>query len=211
MPLTKEEKKSRRKEKRLREEAIRQLMEKELVPLSTASSLNVETSVYRKDKKESGKREATQPVQVDNAENAGTNSTEAHEPADGEDVFMIDVNPATADRKNPHAQSEDEDMEDGGALLQPGYTAPPSGNNRVVRRRLNLIDRERARIQKRLGVKEGSNENSQKVQELLNKFIETYDAKAEQREVRKNERKRKESIRLRCRGGKTLDKRGLRN
>lgn len=208
MPLTKEERKARRKEKRLREEAIRQLMEKELGPSSTTSSLDMETVVDHKDKKKHDKRRATQPVEVDKSENAGANSTEAHDPADGEDVLMIDVNPTPANRKKLHAQSEDEDMEDGGALLQPGYTAPPSGKNRVVRRRLNLIDRERARIQKRIGVKEGSDE---KVQELLNKFIETYDAKAEQREVRKNERNRKESIRLRCRGGKALEKRGSRN
>lgn len=186
-------------------------MEKELDPSSTASGRDVESGVDCKDKKEHYKRRATQPVQVDKAENAGANSTEAHDPADGEDVFMIDVNPSPADRKKLHAQSEDEDMEDGGALLQPGYTAPPSGKNRVVRRRLNLIDRERARIQKRLGVKEGSNENAQKVQELLERFIETYDAKAEQREVRKSERKRNEPIRLRCRGGKALEKRGSRN
>jgi hypothetical protein len=209
--FTKEERKRRKKEKRLREEALRQLMEKDLGPSPTASGLDVEAGVESKDQKKRDKRPAQQPVQADQAENDGANSAEAHEPTDGEDVFMIDVNPTPVNRKKLLAQSEDEDMEDGGALLQPGYTAPPSGKNRVVRRRSKIIDRERARIQKKLGVKEGSNENAQKVQELLNKFVETYDSKAEQREVRKNERKRKESILPRCRGGKTFERPGSRN
>ncbi|KAL2278102.1 hypothetical protein FJTKL_14923 [Diaporthe vaccinii] len=204
-PLTKEEKKRRKKEKRFREEALKQLMDQELGPSPTASGLHVEAGAERKGKRKRDKRSAQQAQQSEEAEEACVTSTEAHEPADGEDVFMVDVNPTPANREKLRAQSEDEDMEDGGALLpemQPGYTVPPSGKNRVIRRRLQLIDRERARIQKKLGVKEGSAENAQKVQQLLNEFIKTYDAKAEQREIRKNERKRKESIRLRCRRGK---------
>lgn len=181
-------------------------MEKDLGPSPTASGLHTGAVAERNGKNKRDKQSAQQSQQ---AEEAGVDLTEAHEPADGEDVFMVDVNPTPANREKLRAQSEDEDMEDGGALLpemQPGYTAPPSGKNRVIRRRLNLIDRERARIQKRLGVKEGSNENAQKVQQLLDKFIETYDSKAEQRELRKNERKRKESVRLRCRRGKALER-----
>lgn len=187
-------------------------MEKELGPSPTASGLHIDAVAERKGKKERDKRSAQQSQQsqqAEEAEESGVNLMKAHEPADGEDVFMFDVNPTPANREKLRAQSEDEDMEDGGALLpemQPGYTAPPSGKNRVVRRRLNLFDRERARIQKRLGVKEGSNENAQKVQQLLDKFIETYDSKAEQREFRKSERKRKESVRLRCRRGKVLER-----
>lgn len=204
-PLTKDEKKRRKKEKRLREEALKQLMEKELGPSPTASGLHMQAGADRKGKKKLEKLSAQQSEQAEKAEEVGVNATEAHEPADDQDVFMIDVNPTPANRQKLRAASEDEDMEDGGAPLpemQPGYTAPPSGKNRVIRRRLQLIDRERARIQKKLGVKEGSNENAQMVQQELNKFIETFDAKAEQREVRKNERKRKESVRLRCRRGK---------
>lgn len=207
----KEEKKRRKKEKRLREEALRRLMENGPDPSPNASGLDEEAGVERVEKKKRDRGQAQRPVQMDQAENNGANPTEGHKTAGGENVFMIDVNPTPADRKRPHAQSEDEDTEDGGALLQPGYTAPPSGKNRVVRRRLNMIDRERSRIQKKLGVKEGSDENAQKVQELLNKFIVTYDAKAEQREARKNERKRTESIHLRCRAGHPFERRGSRN
>lgn len=180
-------------------------MEKELGPSPTASGLHIGAVAERKGKKKHEKRSAQQSEQAEEAEEAGSNETEAHQPANDEDIFMVDVNPTPANRERLRAQSEDEDMEDGGALLpemQPGYTAPPSGKNRVIRRRLQLIDRERARIQKKLGVKEGSDEDAQKVQQLLNDFIRTYDAKAEQREVKKNERKRKASVRLRCRRGK---------
>ncbi|KAG8159281.1 hypothetical protein KVR01_010942 [Diaporthe batatas] len=210
-PLSQEEKKRRKKEKRLRKEALRELMENAVHPSPTASRLDVEAGVERRDKRKRDKLQAQQPVQMGQTENEGANPTEGHEPADGEDVSMIDAKQAPAERKELQAQSEDEDMEDGGALLQPGYTAPPSGKNRVVRRRLNLIDRERLRIQKKLGVKEGSDENAQKVQDLLNKFIVTYDAKAERREVRKNERKGAESTRLRCRAGHPFERRGSRN
>lgn len=180
-------------------------MAKELGPSPTASGLHVKAGAERKNKTQHDKQSAQESQQADKAEEAGVNATQAHEPADDGDIFMVDVNPTAANREKLRAQSEDEDMEEGGAILpetQPGYTAPPSGKNRFIRRRLQLIDRERARIQKKLGVKEGSDENAQEVQQQLNKFIETYDAKAAQREVRKNERKRKESVRLRSRRGK---------
>jgi hypothetical protein len=203
---TKEEKKRRKKEKRLREEALRQLMEKDRAFSPTASGPEVEAGVEREDKR--NKQPAQQPVEAEQAEN---NSVEPNEPGDGGDAFMIDVRPTPDNRKKLLAPSEDEDMEDGGALLQPGYTAAPSGKNRVIRRRMELVNRERAKIQKKLGVKEGSDENAQQVQELLNKFIKAYDAKAQKRELRKNERKRKETIRRRARGGRSLEKRGSRN
>lgn len=206
-PLTKEEKKRRKKEKLLREEALKQLMEKELGPSPTASALHLEAAAERKSKKKDDKRAARHSEQAEKAGNAGIDVTEAHEPADDKDVFMIDVNPTPANREKLHAQSEDEDREDGGAVLpemQMEYTAAPSGKNRAIRRRLQLIERERERLQKKLGVKEGSEENAQKVQQLLDKFIENYDTKAEQREIRTNERKRKEAIRLRSRRGKAL-------
>lgn len=204
-PLTKEEKKRRKKEKRLREEALKQLMEKDLGPSPTASALHLEAAAERKSKKKDDKRAARHSELAEKAEKAGIDVTEAQEPADDEDIFMVDVNPTPANREKLHAQSEDEDMEDGGALLpemQMGYTAPPSGKNRAIRRRLQLVERERERLQKKLGVKDGSEENAEKVQQLLDKFIENYDTKAEQREIRKDERKRKEAIRLRSRRGK---------
>lgn len=206
-PLTKEEKKRRKKEKRLRDEALKQLMEKELGPSPTASALHLEAAAERKSKKKDDKRAARHSEQ---AEKAGIDVTGAQKPANDDDIFMVDVNPTPANREKLHDQSEDEDMEDGGALLpemQMGYTAPPSGKNRAIRRRLQLIERERERLQKKLGVKGGSEENAQKVQQLLDKFIENYDTKAEQREIRKNERKRKEAIRLRSRRGKAPESR----
>lgn len=204
-PPKKEDKKRRKKEKRLREEALQQLMDKELGPTPTAFGLQIGAGAECKDRTKHEKRSAQQSEQTEEAEEAGVNVTKAYEPSDDEDIFMVDVNPTPANWEKLRAQSEDEDMEDGGALLperQPGYTAPPSGKNRAIRRRLQVIDRERAKIQKKLGVKEGSDEKALEVQQLLNEFTESYDAKAEQREIRKNERKRRESVRLRCRRGK---------
>ncbi|KAI3401063.1 hypothetical protein diail_774 [Diaporthe ilicicola] len=203
-PLTKEEKKRRKKEERLHEEALKRLMDND-----SGSSPNVGVGTGRKSTSKHDRRPTPQPQQVGGAEKAEGNLTEAHQPAGDDDVFMIDVNPTVANREKLRAQSEDEDMEDGGALLpemQPGYTAPPTGKNRASRRRSNLIDQEKARIQKRLGVKEGSNEKAQKVQQLLNKFIETFDAKTDQREAKKNERKRRESARLRSKRGRKSEK-----
>ncbi|KAL1870862.1 hypothetical protein Daus18300_004951 [Diaporthe australafricana] len=206
-PLTKEDKKRRTKEERLHEEALKCLMEKQLDASPTASGLHVGADAGHRSTDKHNGRPAPLPQQMEKAKKAGGDLTETRQPAD-EDIFMIDVNPTPVNREKLCAQS-DEDMEDGGALLpemQPGYTAPPSGNNRASRRRLNLIEQEKARIQKKLGVKEGSDEKAQKVQQLLNKFIEMFDTKTDQRETKKNERKRRESARLRELRGKHSEK-----
>ncbi|KAK2602219.1 hypothetical protein N8I77_008769 [Diaporthe amygdali] len=199
--LAKQEKKQR---KRLREEALERLMENELGPSPTAFRLHTETGAERRSENKHAKR-SQQSQQIIKPEEAGVHLTEVHESSDCEEIFMIDVNPSPANRDKLHAQSEDEDMEDGGALL-PGYTAPPSGSNRAVRRRANLIDKEKARIQRNLGVKEGSDEKAKEMQQLLNNFIETYDSKTDQREAKKRERKMKESARLRSLRGKASER-----
>lgn len=199
--LVKQEKKQR---KRLREEALKRLMENELGPSPTASRLHTETGAELRRENKPAKR-SQQSQQTGKPEEAGVNLTEVHESSDWKEIFMIDVNPSPANRDKLRAQSEDEDMEDGGALL-PGYTAPPSGSNRAVRRRANLIDKEKARIQRNLGVKEGSDEKAKEVQQLLNNFIETFDSKTDQREAKKRERKMKESARLRSLRGKASER-----
>lgn len=204
-PLTKQEKKRRMKEDRLHEEALKRLMEQQSGPSPTASSLHVGAGARRKSTDKHDRRSAPLPQQTESGMKAEGDLTRAGQPADGEDIFMIDVNPTPVNREKLCAPSEDEDMEDGGALLpemQPGYTAPPSGNNRASRRRSNLIEQEKARIQKKLGVKEGSEEKAQKVQQLLNKFIDMFDTKSDQRETKKNERKRRKPARLRDLRGK---------
>lgn len=126
---------------------------------------------------------------------------------DAGEIFMIDINPTPIDPRKlqPPSDDEDEDMEDGGAPLEKvsrGYTAPPSGMNRGLRRRLFLIEREKGKFQKKLGVPEGSNNRSDEVKELLDEWVQAFDKKSEDRQAKKSVRKMKNAALLRAKGRK---------
>lgn len=207
---SREEKKQRKMEDRFRKEALMRLMGEDLGPSPAAIGLHVQTEAERKKKKKTEKRNAKRALERQVAKQAAANALDGPTPTNGDDILMIDVKPPPNDleRLKP-APSEDEDMEDGGAPLPkmgPGYTAPPSGVNRAVRRRFMLIERERAKIKKDLGVSEDSNEKADEVQQLLAEFTGRLDAKTAERETNKKDRKRREAARLHDRRDRVLDK-----
>lgn len=197
-----EAKKKRRKEDRL-QEAVKQLKVEDLGPSKTASDLQVETEAQRKKKKKAEKRNAKRAQERQMAKQAAAQALAGLSPTDGHDIFMTDVKPTPAnlERLEPgSSDDEDEDMEDGGAPLpkkKSGYTAPPSGVNRAVRRRFILIEREKVKIKKSLGVPEGSDEKAEEVKQLLDKFIGKLDKKTAERESNRKDRKKKDVARHR--------------
>lgn len=97
-------------------------------------------------------------------------------------LWAFDASPMPVDpsrlQTSPDGKDEDVDMEDGGASLQTkasGFTASPSGMNKTVRLRLKLIQRQRSRIQKELGVPVGSDEKADEVQARLGEWTELFD------------------------------------
>ncbi|KUI56807.1 hypothetical protein VP1G_04122 [Cytospora mali] len=205
-----EAKRHRKKEESFREEALKRVMLEDSGPPSTASNLYVETEAQRKKKKKTEKRNAKRAQERQMAKEAAANALGGLSPTDGDDILMIDYKPAPANLERlKSAPSEDEDMEDGGAPLskgEPGYTAPPSGVNRAIRRRFMLIEREKAKIKKDLGVPEGSNERAEEVKQLLDEFTERLDLKTAERDSTKKERKRREAARLRDNKNRLLEK-----
>ncbi|KUI71044.1 hypothetical protein VM1G_07205 [Cytospora mali] len=197
-----EAKRHRKKEESFREEALKRLIGEDSGLPSTASNRYDETEAQRKKKKKKAeKRNAKRALERQMAKEAAANAMGGSSPNDGYDTLMLDYKPAPAnlERLKP-APSEDEDMEDGGAPLsrgEPGYTAPPSGVNRAIRRRFMLIEREKAKIKKDLGVSDGSNERAEEVKQLLEEFTERLDLKTAERDSNKKERKRREAARLR--------------
>ncbi|KAK7749438.1 hypothetical protein SLS53_000010 [Cytospora paraplurivora] len=192
-------KKHRKKEERFREEALKRLMGEGLGPSAAASCIHVATESERKNKK-NDKRNAKRALERQMAKQAAVSALNVCIPADGDDASVENATPIPANLERLRlAPSEDEDMEDGGAPLPKkgtGYTAPPSGVNRAIRRRFMLIEREKVKIKKHLGVPEGSAEKAEEVKRLLDQFTERLDTKTAERESKKKERKRREAARV---------------
>ncbi|ROW06005.1 hypothetical protein VMCG_04653 [Cytospora schulzeri] len=208
-----EAKKQRKKGERVREEVLKRLIEEDLGPSQSASSLQVETDAQRKKKKKTEKRNAKRAEERQMAKEAAAKALGGPTPTGGDDIFMTDVKSTSNNLERlKSAASEDEDMEDGGAPLpnrKPGYTAPPSGVNRAIRRRFMLIEREKAKIKKDLGVPEGSDEKVEEVKQLLDEFIERLDAKTAERDSNKKARKRRDAARKHDNKSKLLEKASL--
>lgn len=194
-----EAKKRRKVEEGLQEEALKQLKVEAVGPSRTASDLQVETEAQRKKKKKAERRNAKRAQERQMAKQAAAQALDGLSPVDRHDIFMTDIKPTPTNLEGlESASSEDEDMEDGGAPLpvkKSGYTAPPSGVNRAIRRRFILIEREKVKIKKGLGVPEGSDEKAEEVKQLLDKFIGKLDKKTAERESNKRDRKQKDVAR----------------
>lgn len=192
-------KKHRKKEERFREEALKRLMDEDSGLSADASGVHVATESERKKKKKE-KRNAKRALERQMAKQATASALNVSIPADGEDASVENATPIPVNLDGLRlAPSEDEDMEDGGAPLpkkRTGYTAPPSGVNRAIRRRFMLIEREKAKIKKHLGIPEGSTEKAEEVKKLVDHFTERLDAKTAERESKKQARKRREGARL---------------
>lgn len=208
-------KKLRKAEEKLRDEAINILMERELGPSITSSGIHLEAEAQRKKQKKLEKRrEKRAELAAKDEAKANDLAAQAEAPTgeDG-DIFMFDLNPTPVDPKKLEEPSEH-------ASAKPTYGTkglhpPPSGINRLARRRLKLIEVERAAIQKKLGVAVGSDEKADEVQTRLDEWIKTNDEKTQLRQQRLKARKDKTTARLQKRGGRLLEglkeKQGSRN
>lgn len=195
-------KKQRKKEARLCAEALKILTEKALGPSVTASGLHIQAEKARKMQNIAGRKEQGRKGRLSKEQKLSKVMTSTAPGAvEGRGFFANDIMRIEPSSLQPPPGNEDDDvdMEDGGAPLQnkgSGYTAPPSGMNRMVRRRLKLIEREKAKIQKDLGVPAGSNEKADEVERRLDAWNKMFDEKAKVREAKKQDRKARQTARL---------------
>lgn len=148
----------------------------------------------KKDKKEKKENKAKKAAETE------SNGASDHED-NGVALFTIDTNPT---KVIPKTREEEDATED-----DPKITVPPSGLNRQARRRIDLIERQREKIQKELGVPVGSLEKADEVQAILDKWTKDFDDKAAIRTEKKRKRHEKDAARLRNKRGKVLTGRRL--
>lgn len=120
----------------------------------------------------------------------------------GAPLFTIDVNPSIV---VPQVREDEDDRRQG---EQPKI-APPSGLNRQERRRIRLIEEQREKIQKKLGVVPGGPDKADEVQAALDKWVVDFDGKRAMRDEKRKVRKAKEAARIRNKRGKALTGRKL--
>lgn len=130
----------------------------------------------------------------------------------GAPLFTIDINPGPVVPKileeKPEPMDEDED-EQQDKQQGPKKTDPPSGLNRQARRRIRMIEEQREKIQKKLGVVAGGPDKADEVQALLDKWVSEFDDKSDMRVEKKRLRKAKEAARIRNKRGRLLTGRAL--
>lgn len=115
-------------------------------------------------------------------------------------LFMIDTKPTPIDAAAITKPEEDEGSKS--KKNQP----PPSGLNRTTRRRIMLIERQREKIQKKLGA---ADPRADEVEKELAVWTARYDQKAEAKLEKVRVRKAKEAARLKSKTGKALTGRRL--
>ncbi|KAI0457906.1 hypothetical protein F5B21DRAFT_462139 [Xylaria acuta] len=121
-------------------------------------------------------------------------------------LFSVDTSSTPVDLaavKTAGVENEEDDMSDNQLI--------PGRPNRATRRRIRLMEEQRERIRKKLGIPEGSQKHAAQVQQQLDMWITTRDRIDETRKLRKEIRTMKERARLRFRRGRILAGRILRN
>ncbi|KAL7625088.1 hypothetical protein AAE478_004302 [Parahypoxylon ruwenzoriense] len=132
----------------------------------------------------------------------------------GAPLFAIDTNPTPVDPNalatagDPDPSDSDSDPDAAAGKDGPGHTKPPSGLNRTARRRIRMVEAQRERIQKDLGVS-GPRERADEVQALLDKWTADFDGRAAIRLEKKQARRQREAARIKSKRGKTLAGRRL--
>ncbi|KAH9901952.1 hypothetical protein F4778DRAFT_781831 [Xylariomycetidae sp. FL2044] len=164
--------------------------------------------------KTSDSTESSEPVAIDaegDTEMAGAGA------GAGAQLFMIDTKPTRVD-PSTIAEKTDPEPEEAAAPGEEEGEKPsrprrnnkaPSGLNRNARRRIMLIERQRDKIRKKLGVAEGSRDRDDEVQAELDQWVQVLDGKAALRTEKERARKEKEANRLRNKRGKALTGRKL--
>ncbi|XXG99773.1 hypothetical protein Hte_006114 [Hypoxylon texense] len=203
-PQYKDKKEKRRKEKKQKK------AEKELKKKSKKGA--IEAAV------EEGASSADASGTVELPVRPASKGSDGDADADAEDggapLFTIDVNPGLVVPKvleeKPEPMDEDGDEEQREKQNRgPQKTNPPSGLNRQARRRIRMIEEQREKIQKQLGVVAGGPDMAEEVQEQLDKWVRNFDDKSAMRMEKKRLRKEKGAARLRNKRGKLLTGRRL--
>lgn len=170
-------------------------MERKNGPRITSSGLHELVETQRKKKTKAEKKHARR-AEIRRKEAAVNQSLKA-QADEGGDIFMIDVNPTKANREKLEAPSDEDEPED--TVLN------ESNANRAVRRRMNLIARQKSVIQATLNVADSSDEKAEEVQKLLDEWIVWFDAKSAARQQKSKDRKKKTTTRLRNRSDRLLE------
>ncbi|KAI1342125.1 hypothetical protein F5Y15DRAFT_332672 [Xylariaceae sp. FL0016] len=162
------------------------------VPLDEVEKKHKKERKSKKDKKVKKSKE-------DAIEEAVAETKDDEEPQ----LFAIDVKPTKVDLDSIQIQGpedENENSEDQATFK----SQPPSGMNRAARRRIQLIERQREKIQKKLGVEPGPEDQNEEVRTELAKWIEDQDGKTAMRMERKRIRKEKGAAKVKNKRGKIL-------
>ncbi|KAI1332025.1 hypothetical protein F5Y16DRAFT_358346 [Xylariaceae sp. FL0255] len=170
---------------------------------------DLESSTEKKKKSKRDKKE--KKVKKQKVEENGTDGNDDAEPAvDSGLLFSLDTNPtpvdlATIPSKEESARAQKKEHK----AKNSAFTLPPSGLNRLARRRIKLIERQRAVIKKKMGIPPDSQDQAEEVQAAVDAWTEDFDGKTAIRLEKKSLRKAKESARLRNKNGKVLAGRRL--
>lgn len=197
VPIQKMEDKAARAQQKeyakLREEALTVLTEREMVLSITKTDLHFEAE---KEHQRQTKLQEEGPTEMPLKKTVVAEALN-DQAADGGDIFMIDVNPTPVnpEKLQPPPAEEDQDVGNRGASVVD--CVPFRGKSRAMRRRLVLLEREKAKIQQKLGVDMGSDEKATEVQKRLDEWEKQYVQKLERREKKQKDRKRKLAARVR--------------
>jgi len=147
------------------------------MPMVDSAEPQVEDpKVEKKSKKEkSSKKSKKQGEESQNGASANADTATAD---GGAALFVIDTNPTPVDLDSIPVASKEEAKKDGSNKQR-----PPSGLNRAERRRIRLIERQRALIKKQMDIPEGSSEKADEVQKELDKWIALLEKKTQMRRM----------------------------
>jgi hypothetical protein len=136
------------------------------------------------------KPKADKKAKEEKKEKKPKKSTKVDKPQDGDDItdggamlFSIDLNPMPIDLAAVPTVAAEEESDDDDEQTGPKKLKPPSGLNRMARRRIKLIERQRDVIRKNMGIPEGSLEKADEVQKKLDVWTDDLNDKAEIRRM----------------------------
>ncbi|KAI2621671.1 hypothetical protein GGR54DRAFT_599310 [Hypoxylon sp. NC1633] len=162
-----------------------------------------EDKKHKKDKK--SKKAAIEALLTEDTSNKSSlpvrPASQSSVPDGGASLFAIDTNPTPIDPNSLAERADTMDNDKDGDKNGLKDMPPPSGLSREERRRIKLIERERTKIQKKMGIPPGSLEKADEVQKLLDKWTAKYDDKTVIRKEKTRIRNEKKALRIRKKGG----------
>ncbi|KAI1765961.1 hypothetical protein GGR53DRAFT_488276 [Hypoxylon sp. FL1150] len=190
----KKEKKQKKAEKELKKKSKKGAIEA-AIEEGASTSKSVELPVRPTSKGSDGSTDSDADSDADSTANGGA------------PLFTIDVEPSAVVPQVREEQPKRKDTDE--RTRGPPQMEPPSGLNRQERRRIRMIEEQREKIQKKLGVAPGSTDKADEVQQQLDKWVTDFDGKSAIRAEKRKARKAKEAARIRNKRGKALTGRRL--